>query len=119
MGNLNERDLDAYRRLFNLVTGQLPAPDLLLYLKASTPTLLTHIQGRGRAMEAGITADYLNLLNSLYDDWLTAFDLCPVLTIPADNLDFVNKPAHFDLIITKIQEKLSGQEVVTFPPNGG
>ncbi len=118
LGNLNERDLDAYRRLFNLVTGQLPAPDLLLYLKASTPTLLTRIQGRGRAMEAGITADYLNLLNALYDDWLTAFDLCPVLTLPADNLDFVNKPAHFDLIITKIHEKLSGQEVVTFPPNG-
>lgn len=118
LGNLNERDHDAYRRLFNLMVGQLPAPDLLLYLHASTPTLLARIQGRGRAIESGITADYLNLLNSLYADWLGAFDLCPVLTIPADNLDFVNKPAHFELVVSKIQDKLAGKEVVTFPPNG-
>ncbi len=118
LGNLNERDLNAYRRVFNLVAGQLPAPDLLLYLKASTPTLLARIRGRGRDIEAGITAGYLDLLNALYDDWLASFDLCPVLTLPADDLDFVNRPAHFEMVIAKIQEKLAGQEVVTFPPNG-
>jgi deoxyadenosine/deoxycytidine kinase len=118
LGNLNERDFSAYGRLFNLMMRRLPAPDLLLYLKASTPTLLSRIQGRARAMESGITADYLDLLNSLYSEWLQTFDLCPVLTIPADNLDFVHKPAHLDLVVAKIQEKLSGKDEVVFPPNG-
>jgi deoxyadenosine/deoxycytidine kinase len=117
LGNLNERDFGAYSRLFRLMVERLPKPDLLLYLKASTPTLLKRIRGRGRAMETGITAEYLDLLNRLYTEWLGAFDLCPVLTIPADDLDFVNKPAHLDLIIPKIQEKLAGQDVVVFPPN--
>ena len=115
LGNLNERDIDAYRRLFSLMVNRLPAPDLLLYLKASTPTLLSRIRGRARDIESGITAEYLDLLNSLYDDWLASFDLCPVLTIPADNLDFVNRPAHLDLIVSKIEEKLAGKEEVVFP----
>lgn len=118
LGNLNERDFNAYGRLFHLMMSRLPAPDLLLYLKAATPTLLARIRGRGRAMESGIDATYLDLLNSLYTDWLTAFDLCPVLTIPADNLDFVHKPAHLDLVIAKIQERLAGKDEVVFPPNG-
>ena len=116
LGNLTERDFRAYERLFHLVVGILPRPNLLLYLKASTPTLLGRIRGRGRAIEAGITADYLDLLNRLYDDWLAAFDLCPVLTVPSDDLDFVNRPAHFDLVVDKIQEKLAGKEEVVFPP---
>lgn len=119
LGNLSERDFSAYGRLFRLMIERLPRPDLLLYLKATTPTLLNRIQGRGRAIESGITADYLTLLNRLYDDWLSDFDLCPVLTIPADDLDFVNKPAHFELVVTKIQQKLAGQEEVVFPANGG
>jgi deoxyadenosine/deoxycytidine kinase len=119
LGHLSERDLNAYRRLFHLVVGQLPAPDLLLYLKASSATLLERIRRRGRGIEAGITAEYLDLLNALYDEWLSSFDLCPVLTLPADNLDFVHKPAHFDLVIAKIQEKLAGKEEVTFPSDDG
>ncbi len=115
LGNLNERDFDAYGRLFRLMMSTLPAPDLLLYLKASTPTLLQRIRGRGRAIETGITAEYLDLLNALYSEWLQAFDLCPVLTLPADNLDFVHQPSHLDLVVAKIQEKLAGKEEVTFP----
>jgi deoxyadenosine/deoxycytidine kinase len=115
LGNLDERDYRAYERLFHLVVSGLPRPDLLLYLKVSTPTLLSRIRGRGRAIEAGITADYLDLLNRLYADWLATFDLCPVLTIPGDDLDFVNHPAHFDLVVDKILEKLSGKEEVVFP----
>lgn len=118
LGNLSERDFNAYGRLFRLMVERLPRPDLLLYLKAATPTLLNRIHGRGRAIESGITGEYLTLLNQLYDDWLGDFDLCPVLTIPADDLDFVNKPAHFELVVTKIQQKLAGQEEVVFPANG-
>lgn len=115
MGQLSERDFRAYERLFFLVVNSLPAPDLLLYLKASTPTLLGRIRQRGRSIEAGIDAGYLDRLNHLYADWLAAFDLCPVLTIPADDLDFVNRPAHLDLVVRKIQDKLAGKDTVVFP----
>jgi deoxyadenosine/deoxycytidine kinase len=114
--HFSDRDFAAYERLFHLVVNSLPPPDLLLYLKASTPTLLARIHRRGRAIEAAITADYLDLLNRLYDEWLAGFDLCPVLTIPADDLDFVQQPQHFDLIVAKIHDKLAGQEEVIFTP---
>jgi deoxyadenosine/deoxycytidine kinase len=114
MGNMTERDYLAYRRLFQIVVDRLPAPDLLLFLEASVETLLGRIRGRDRAIEAGITADYLGLLNSFYDDWMADFDLCPVLTIPADRLDFVQNPGHLDVIVDRIQQKLAGKEVVVF-----
>jgi deoxyadenosine/deoxycytidine kinase len=115
LGHFADRDFAAYARLFRLVVASLPSPDLLLYLKASTPTLLERIRRRGRPIEAGITAGYLDLLNRLYADWLAGFDLCPVLTIPADDLDFVHRPQHFDLIVAKIHDKLAGKEEVIFP----
>lgn len=115
MGNLSERDYLAYRRAFDLVTSSLPKPDLLLYLKAPVSVLLQRIQQRGRKMESGITADYLKLLDSFYNDWLRSYDLSPVLVIPSQDLDFVNKPQHLEIVVQRIQEKLSGQESVVFP----
>jgi deoxyadenosine/deoxycytidine kinase len=53
-------------------------------------------------------------LNSFYADWMADFDLCPVLTIPADRLDFVRYPGHLDVIVDRIQQKLAGKEVVVF-----
>jgi deoxyadenosine/deoxycytidine kinase len=114
MGNMTERDYLAYRRLYQMVVDRLPAPDLLLYLEASVETLMARIRGRDRAIEAGIQADYLSLLNRFYADWLAEFDLCPVLTIPADRLDFVRHPGHLDVIVDRIQQKLAGKEVVVF-----
>ena len=73
------------------------------------------IHGRGRDIESGITADYLGLLDSYYQDWLAGFDLCPVLTIPADDLNFVNNERHIGIIIDRINEKLTGKEEVVFP----
>jgi deoxyadenosine/deoxycytidine kinase len=114
MSNMTERDYLAYRRLYQMVVDRLPAPDLLLYLEASVETLMARIRGRDRAIEAGIQADYLGLLNRFYADWLAEFDLCPVLTIPADRLDFVRHPGHLDVIVDRIQQKLAGKEVVVF-----
>ena len=71
MGNLTERDYRSYRAVFDLVVGGLPQPDLLLYLRTPVPVLMERIHGRGRSMESGITADYLTLLESFYDEWLT------------------------------------------------
>ena len=66
-------------------------------------------------MESGITAEYLTLLETFYADWLQAFDLCPVLTIQTDDLDFVHKPKHLDVVAQRIQERLAGKEDIVFP----
>lgn len=115
MGNLNERDYLSYRRVFDLVVAGLPPPDLLIYLKAPAGILAERIRRRGRAIEAGISAEYLSLLESFYTDWMASFDTCPVLTIRTDDLDFVNKSRHLDIVVQRIQNKLAGREEVVFP----
>jgi deoxyadenosine/deoxycytidine kinase len=112
LGNLNERDYLAYRKLFELIVNGLPKPDLLIYLKAPVDVLMTRIQKRARNMETGITTEYLTLLDSFYEEWLGAFDLCPVLTIHTNNLDYANLPSHVDLVTQRIQDKLAGKEVM-------
>lgn len=114
LNNLSERDYQAYNRLFNLVVGNLPRPDLLLYLQAPVSVLMERIRMRGRQIEGGITADYLSLLDAFYREWLEVFDLCPVLTIPSADLDFVHHPQHLDIVVQKIQDKLAGKEEVIF-----
>ena len=118
MGNLTERDYLSYRAVFDLVVGGLPQPDLLLYLRTPVPVLMERIHGRGRSMESGITAEYLTLLETFYDEWLKTFDLCPVLTIQTDDLDFVHKPRHMDIVAQRIQDRLTGKEDIIFPVNG-
>jgi len=118
MGNLNERDFLAYRRVFDLVVANLPPPDLLIYLRAPVSVLVERIQRRARAIESGISAGYLELLESFYDDWMKTFDVCPVLTIRTDDLDFVNKPKHLDIVVERINDMLAGKEEVVFPVNG-
>ena len=112
MGNLAERDYLAYRRLFDQVISSLRPPDLLIYLKAPVAVLMDRIRRRARNMETGITAEYLSLLDSFYDEWLAAFDQCPVLTIRTDDLDYVHQPVNLDTVIRRIQDKLTGKEVM-------
>lgn len=112
MGNLAERDYLAYRNLFELVVNGLPRPDLLIYLKAPVNVLMDRIRRRARNMETGISVEYLSLLDSFYDEWLAAFDLCPVLTIRTDDLDFVHQPGHLETVAQRIQDKLAGKEVM-------
>ena len=112
MGNLSERDYLAYRRLFDIVVQGLPRPGLLVYLKAPVPVLMERIHRRARNIETGITAEYLSLLDTFYDEWLKSFDLCPVLTIRTDDLDYVHQPQHLETVVARIQDKLSGKEVM-------
>jgi deoxyadenosine/deoxycytidine kinase len=112
MGNLAERDYLAYRRLFDLVVRGLPQPNLLIYLHAPVPVLMDRIRRRARNMETGISAEYLTLLESFYDEWLQSFDQCPVLTIHTDDLDFVNQQKALDIVVKRIQDKLAGKEVM-------
>jgi deoxyadenosine/deoxycytidine kinase len=111
---MGERDYHTYRELYEVLVEFLPPPDLVVYLRASVPTLLSRIALRGRAFERNISAEYLGQLNEFYAAWMRDFVLCPVLTVPADDLDFVRNGAHLDLIIRKIEEKLSGKEEVIF-----
>ncbi len=69
-------------------------------------------------METGISADYLSLLESFYDDWMGAFDLCPVLTIRTDDLDFVHQRRHLNIVIDRIKDTLAGKEEVVFDTEG-
>ena len=115
MNNLDERDYFAYRKVFDLIVEKLPAPDLLIFLNAPVPVLMKRIRKRGRAIEGGITDDYLALLESYYQDWLENFDVCPVLTIRTDDLDFVHKARHLDIVVQIIQDKLAGKEEIVFP----
>jgi deoxyadenosine/deoxycytidine kinase len=110
MGNLAERDYLAYRRLFELVVGSLPSPNLLVYLKCPVEVLMDRIRRRARNMETGISADYLALLDTFYDEWLRAYDLSPVLTIRTDDLDFVHQPQALETVVERIQETLGGKE---------
>ena len=112
--NMSDRDYQTYRDLYEVLTRFLPAPDLVVYLRASVDTLVERISMRGRDYEQGIRPEYLSRLNDLYEEWTESFLLCPVLTVPADDLNYVLNDAHLDLIISKIESKLSGKEEVRF-----
>lgn len=110
VGDMTERDYEAYRNVYELVTKSLPTPDLLIYLKAPVPVLMERINQRGREMESGIPADYLELLDSFYEEWLRGFDLCPLLTIQSNDLNFVDKPEHLDIVVERINKALAGRD---------
>lgn len=113
-GLMDVRDHQSYSDLYHVLMEFLPPPDLVIYLRASVNTLSQRIAQRGRGYEREISADYLQQLNQLYDNWINGFNLCPVLTVPADDLDYVAHPSHLELIVRKIQEKLIGKEEVRF-----
>lgn len=113
-GYIQPRDYATYRELYDMVLQFLPPPDLVIYLRASVPTLLCRISGRGRDYERSITPGYLSGLNLLYENWINSFTLCPVLTVPADDVDYVAHTGHLNLIVRKVAEKLTGREEVIF-----
>ncbi|NLG71995.1 MAG: deoxynucleoside kinase [Chloroflexi bacterium] len=117
-GQIDERDYRAYRELYETLASLLPPPDLVVYLQAPVSLLLQRIQQRGRDYEKRISPDYLAQLNELYDAWIEQFSLCPVLTLPAAELDYVKNASHLDLVAEKVQEKLMGKEFVRLNKQG-
>ncbi|MCC6189795.1 MAG: deoxynucleoside kinase [Anaerolineales bacterium] len=113
-GHLGERDFGTYRQLYEVLTEFLPPPDLVVYLRASVETLQRRIARRDRDYERQIEPGYLARLNRLYERWIEAFSLCPVLTVPADDLDYVAYPAHLDLVVQKVLDRLQGKSEVVF-----
>lgn len=114
MGNLSELDYQTYQSVFNLLIPTLPKPSMLIYLRCPVNVLVQRIHKRGRDIESSISSDYLSLLESYYDDWIESFEDCPVLTIRTDDLDFVHKTRHLDIVIKRIKNKLAGREEIIF-----
>lgn len=115
-GSLHDRDYETYRALYQGIAEFLPPPDLVIYLQASVGTLLERIAQRNRSYERQISPEYLERLNNLYRRWIESFSLCPVLTVPADQLNYVQHAHHLVLVERKIHEKLAGKDVVVFDP---
>ena len=107
---MSQRDWQTYYDLYTILSQLLTPPHLVVYLKASVPTLIRRIEQRGREYERTISADYLTALNELYDDWVARFALCPVLTVETDNLDYVQHDAHLDQIVGRINDRLHGKD---------
>ena len=108
MGLMSTRDYNNYLDLFELMTSQIKAPDLLIYLKASIPTLVSHIHSRGRDYEGSMSLDYLKRLNSRYDHWINNYKLGPLLIIDADDIDFINRPEDLGKILNMVSAELHG-----------
>jgi deoxyadenosine/deoxycytidine kinase len=113
-GHMTDRDWRSYWDLYQTVITILPPPDLVIYLQASVPVLHERIRQRGRDYEQEISLEYLTQLNDLYETWVEGFTLCPVLTVPTDNLNFVAVNSHLELIASRVLEKLHGKETVVF-----
>lgn len=108
MGLMTQRDFENYFALFKTMTSQIDPPDLLIYLRASVPTLVNHIAERGRDYEGSISLDYLKNLNQRYETWISGYDIGKLLIIDVDDLDFVKRPDDLSGVIDLVQRELFG-----------
>lgn len=108
MGLMATRDYENYLSLFHTMTSQIKAPDLLIYLRASIPTLVDHIQTRGRDYEGNMSLDYLRRLNDRYDNWIGQYKEGNLLVINADEVDFTHRPEDLGKVLNLIQAELQG-----------
>ncbi|MEI6172267.1 MAG: deoxynucleoside kinase [Bacteroidota bacterium] len=108
MNLMSTRDFENYRSLFDLMSTFIQPPDLLIYLRASVPTLVNQIQKRGRDYENAIRLDYLKNLNEIYEDWIENYKLGKLLIIDADTLKVSENPEDLGVVIEKINAQLHG-----------
>ncbi|MFD0749350.1 deoxynucleoside kinase [Mucilaginibacter calamicampi] len=108
MGLMTTRDYENYTSIFDNITEYIKPPDLLVYLKASVPTLVNNIQRRGREYEIGIRIDYLSKLNEKYDKWINNYNLGKLLILDKDNLDFANNTEDMGVIVQAIEREING-----------
>ncbi|MEL6656006.1 MAG: deoxynucleoside kinase [Bacteroidota bacterium] len=108
MGLMTTRDFENYTSLFKTMTSQIQAPDLLIYLRAGIPTLVNHIQSRGRDYEGSMSLDYLKRLNERYEQWISGYDIGNLLVIDADDIDFKQNPEDLGKVLNQVQGELHG-----------
>ena len=107
MGLMSTRDFDNYKELFSLMDSLVEGPDLLIYLRASVPTLVSQIQNRGRDYESSIRLDYLTQLNDRYEAWISEYDQGEVLIIDVNNINFSENRDDLSDIIDQIDSRIS------------
>jgi len=112
-GAMSARDWSSYYDLYQTLSTLLQPPHLVIFLKASVSTLRRRIQMRGRDYEQQIADDYLEQLNTLYDEWAESFSLSPVLTVDTNNLDYVQHSEHLDQIWQIIDNRLKGRDYLS------
>lgn len=108
MGLMSTRDFENYKALFNLMAELIQPPDLLIYLRASVPTLVNQIQQRGREYEESIRLDYLKMLNERYEIWINKYTDSKLLVVNVDDLNFHNNQEDLSKIIDRIDAELHG-----------
>jgi len=108
MGLMSTRDFNNYKKLFDLMVSLIQPPDLIIYLRATVPTLVNQIQKRGREYENSIRIDYLKQLNDRYETWINKYSMGKVLVVSVDNIDFISNPEDLRLIINKIDAQIHG-----------
>ena len=108
MGLMSKRDFDNYFRFFETLKTMVKPPDLLIYLKASVPTLVAQIQKRGREYEENIRLDYLKRLNERYEAWISTYDLGKLLIIDIDEIKFGENKEHLGIVMDKINAEIHG-----------
>jgi deoxyadenosine/deoxycytidine kinase len=108
MGLMSSRDFANYTSLFDLMELLVSPPDLLIYLRASVPTLVKQIHTRGREYEKNINIEYLSKLNDRYEEWIKNYDKGKLLIINVDDLDFVNNPADLGYVFEKVDAQIHG-----------
>lgn len=108
MGLMSARDFENYSNIFQSIVHYIQPPDLLIYLRASVPTLVNNIQKRGRDYESGIRLDYLSKLNDKYEKWIGNYKEGKLMILDKDNLDFAQNPEDLGHVIQKIETELFG-----------
>lgn len=108
MGLMSTRDFENYFTLFNLMSSLIQPPDLIIYLRASVPTLVRQIQKRGRKYEENIRLDYLRRLNERYEAWIESYKLNKLLIIDVDTNNFSDKPEDLSIVIDKVNAEFHG-----------
>ncbi len=108
MGLMSSRDFNNYSSLFELMSSFIQPPDLLIYLKAGVPTLVSQIQKRGRDYENSIRLDYLKKLNERYEEWISGYDLGKLLIINVDDIKFDERQKDLGQVIHKIDAEIHG-----------
>lgn len=108
MGLLSTRDFENYFTLFNLFASLIQPPDLIIYLRASVPTLVKQIEKRGRKYEDNIRLDYLRKLNERYESWVESYNLGKLMIVDVDHNNFIDKPEDLSQVIDKLHAELHG-----------
>lgn len=108
MGLMSSRDFNNYKDLFHTMSSQVQPPDLLIYLRAGIPTLVDHIQLRGREYEGSISLDYLRRLNDRYESWISGYQDGPLLIINSDEVDFAQDQEDLGKVVSMVDREING-----------